>query len=224
MLRLAVLASGTGSNFRAILEHIREGRINAEIALLLCNVPDAPALNIAKDAGISVWAADHKSYPSRSAFDKAMVEAMRAARVEAVILAGYMRILSPGFIQAYSGRILNIHPSLLPAFPGAHGADDALAYGVKFTGCTVHFVVEEMDAGAIIIQAALPVQDGDTRETLMPRVHALEHRIYPQAVAWLASGRLTLEGRTVHLAPTSPAVQAAPVAHALVNPPLEVGF
>ena len=224
MLRFAVLASGTGSNFRAILRHVHEGRINAEIALVLSNVPDAPALTIAREAGISTWAKAHATFPSRAAFDAAMLEAMRSAKIDAVILAGYMRLLSPSFIQAYSGKILNIHPSLLPAFPGAHGADDALAYGVRFTGCTVHFVVEEMDAGAIIIQAALPVEAEDTKETLMPRVHALEHRIYPQAVAWLASGRLSLEGRKARLV-AAPGVRFSPTEMAnLVNPPLEEGF
>lgn len=224
MLRLAVLASGTGSNFRAILEHIRAGRINAEVALLLSNVPDAPALAIAREAGIAVWAKSHKAYPNRAAFDAAMLAAMREAKVEAVVLAGYMRLLSPAFVQAYPGGIVNIHPSILPSFPGAHGADDALNYGVKFTGCTVHFVVEDMDAGAIIVQAALPVRDTDTKETLMPRVHALEHRIYPQAVAWLADGRLRLDGRQVRLVPDARKAPAAPVADGLVNPPLEEGF
>lgn len=223
-MRFAVLASGTGSNFRSILRHVREGRINAEIALVLSNVPDAPVLDIARDAGVPFWAESHRDYPNRAAFDAAMLAAMREAKVDAVILAGYMRLLSPAFIQAYPGRILNIHPSLLPAFAGAHGGADALAYGVKLAGCTVHFVVEEVDAGAVVIQAALPVRQDDTLDTLMARVHPLEHRIYPQAVAWLASGRLSLDGRTVKLAP-DPAASLSPAPeNALVFPPLENGL
>lgn len=225
MFRIAVLASGRGSNFKAILDHIRAGRINAEIALVLSNVPDAPVVRTAKDAGIPVWAASHKEYPSRGAFDGAMLEAMREANVSGVVLAGYMRLLSGAFIQAYSGKIVNIHPSLLPVFPGVSGGADAVDYGVKLAGCTVHFVVEEMDAGPIIIQAATPVLETDTEETLMSRMHVLEHRIYPQAVAWLADGRLAVEGRVVRLLPGKDAVNSAePASSVLVHPPLEQGF
>lgn len=230
MLRIAVLASGRGSNFKAILNHIQAGRIPAEVALLLANVPDAPVLDFAREAGIPVWAESHKAYPSRAAFDQAMLAAMAARGVEAVVLAGYMRLLSPEFIRAYSGRIINIHPSLLPAFPGTSGGPDALAYGVKLAGCTVHFVVEAMDAGPVIIQAALPVEDADTEETFMARVHVLEHRIFPQALAWLAEGRLEIRGRTVRLLPPAstgtrhaPApTGTAPLFPHLVHPPLEL--
>lgn len=225
MLKIAVLVSGRGSNFKAILEHIKAGRINAEIALVLSNVPDAPALAFAREANIPVWAQAHKSYPSRAAFDAAMLEAMKAANVDAVILAGYMRLLSPEFIRAYAGKILNIHPALLPAFPGTSGGPDALAYGVKLTGCTVHFVGEEMDAGPIIIQAAVPVDQADTEDSLMSRIHVLEHRIYPQAVAWLAEGRLVLEGRTVRLLPPKSGRAAnteRPLLPCLIHPPLEI--
>lgn len=225
MLKIAVLASGRGSNFKAILDRVRAGRIAAEIALVLSNNPEAPVLRIAAEAGIPAWAEAHRSFPSRAAFDGAMLAAMRQAGVDAVVLAGYMRLLSPEFIRAYPGRILNIHPALLPAFPGVRGGADALAYGVKLAGCTVHFVVEEADAGPVIIQAALPVLDGDTEESLMERVHGLEHRIYPQAVAWFAQGRLRLEGRAVRLLPSkdiaSPAVSPGP---GLIHPPLEQGF
>ncbi|MDL2209825.1 phosphoribosylglycinamide formyltransferase [Desulfovibrio sp. OttesenSCG-928-O18] len=222
MLKLAVLASGRGTNLQAILDHIRAGRIDAEIALVLSNNPAAPALRIAEEAGIPIWAEAHASYPSRAAFDSAMLAAMREAGIEAVILAGYMRLLSPEFIRAYPGKILNIHPSLLPAFPGAQGGADALAYGVKLAGCTVHFVVEAMDAGPIVIQAALPVLEADTEQSLMERVHALEHRIYPQAVAWFAQGRLVPEGRAVRLLAANRAL--APAGPALIHPPLEQGF
>lgn len=223
MLRIAVLVSGRGSNLKAIVEQIRANRINAGIALVLSNAPDAPALAFARGQGIPVWAESHKNYPSRKEFDAAMLTAMREANVCTVVLAGYMRLLSGEFIRAYEGRILNIHPSLLPAFPGVSGGADAVGYGVKIAGCTVHFVVEAMDAGPVIIQAATFVSEHDTGETLMDRVHALEHRIYPQAVAWFAEGRLTVQGRTVSLAPGAAKAAPAPE-NALVWPPLEEGF
>ncbi|CAK7001731.1 MAG: Phosphoribosylglycinamide formyltransferase [Desulfovibrio sp.] len=238
MLRIAVLVSGRGTNLKAILDHVRAGRIKAEVALVLSNALDAPALDHARAAGVAVWAEDHRSYPSRKAFDAAMMEAMTDAGVSAVVLAGYMRLLSGEFIRAYAGRIVNVHPSLLPAFPGVSGGADAVAYGVKIAGCTVHFVEEAMDAGAVIIQAATFVAETDTPETLMERVHTLEHRIYPQAVAWLAEGRLATEergeGRVVRLAPSAASslapgrAKAAPAPSvaegAFVYPPLEEGF
>lgn len=227
MLRIAVLASGRGSNFKAILDHIESGNINARAVLLLSNVPGAPVLDIARETGVPVWTRSHKDFPSRAAFDEAMLDAMREAGTEAVILAGYMRLLSPAFIRAYEGRILNIHPSLLPSFSGVSGGPDALAYGVKVTGCTVHFVVEDLDAGPVVIQSVVPVRETDTEETLMPRIHAMEHRIYPQAVGWLAENRLTVEGRVVRLLPGREAGTSAVTvldAPALVFPPLEAGF
>lgn len=228
MLRIAVLASGRGSNFKAIVESVNAGNIDAEIALLISNAPDAPVLDYAREAGVPVWAESHKRYPSRAAFDQAMLEAMRAANVEAVVLAGYMRLLGPEFIRAYEGKIINIHPSLLPSFPGTKGGPDALAYGVKLAGCTVHFVVEAMDAGPVIIQAAVPVDAADTEETLMSRIHVLEHRIFPQALAWLAADRLVLEGRTVRLLPPSPGSESAQakafLLPCLIHPPLELAF
>lgn len=223
MLRIAVLVSGRGSNFKALLDHVRAHRINAEIALVLSNVPGAPALDFAREEGLPVWAESHKNYSSRKEFDAAMMTAMNEAGVSAVVLAGYMRILSGEFIRAYQGRMLNIHPSLLPAFPGVSGGADAVGYGVKIAGCTVHFVEEAMDAGPVVIQAATFVAENDTGETLMERVHALEHRIYPQAVAWLADGRLSVTGRTVQLAPASVKAAAVP-GGALIHPPLEEGF
>lgn len=186
---------------QAIQERIAEGRLAARIALVLCNDPEAPAVSLARAAGLPVWARPHAAFPSRADFDAAMLEAMAKAGVEAVVLAGYMRLLSPAFVQAYAGRILNIHPSLLPAFAGADGVAAALAHGAKFAGCTVHIVTEEMDAGPIVIQAALPVREGEDREGLHARIQMLEHRIYPQAVQWFAQGRLRREGRIMHLLP-----------------------
>ncbi len=228
MLRLAVLASGRGSNLQSILRSVSQGRLNARVVLVLSNVPDAPALELARAAGIPTWAQAHKKFPNRAAFDTAMLEAMGKAGADTVALAGYMRLLSPFFLHAYPGRVLNVHPSLLPAFAGANGGADTLEYGAKFAGCTVHFVEEAMDMGPVIIQAALPVRDNENLESLMPRVHALEHRIYPQALQWLASGRLKPRGRVVHLAP-APEGQGELSDHpvpggGIINPPLEKGF
>ncbi|MDL2272493.1 phosphoribosylglycinamide formyltransferase [Desulfovibrio sp. OttesenSCG-928-I05] len=230
-MRLAVLASGRGSNLQAIMQSISRGRLAARVALVLSNVPDAPALGLAEAAGVPVWAKDHRKFSSRARFDAGMLEAMAAARVDAVALAGYMRLLSPAFLNAYPGRVLNVHPSLLPAFTGADGAGDTLAYGAKFAGCSVHIVEEAVDAGPVIIQAAVAVRDNETKESLMPRIHALEHRIYPQALHWLATGKLRLRGRVVHLPPAeygemSPhSAPSMPLPDGcLVNPPLDPGF
>lgn len=231
MMRLAVLASGRGSNLQAILQSIARGRLAARVVLVLSNVPDAPALKLAEAAGVPFWAGDHRKFSKREAFDTAMLEAMAAARVDAVALAGYMRLLSPRFLNAYPGRILNVHPSLLPAFAGADGAGDTLAYGAKFAGCSVHFVEEKVDSGPIIIQAAIAVKGNETKESLMPRLHALEHRIYPQALHWLATGALRQTGRVVYLPPPaygeeqSPGGPCIPLPDGcLVNPPLDPGF
>lgn len=252
MIRIAVLASGRGSNLQAILRHMAQGRIQGRIVRVLSNMPSAPVLDIAKAAGIPAWARSHKDFPgrgeqNRAAFDAAMLDVLRESNVQAVVLAGYMRLLSPAFIQAYPGKILNIHPSLLPAFPGLDGSGDALEYGAKFAGCTVHFVTQDMDAGPVIIQAALPVREGESQESLMPRIHALEHRIYPQALHWFASGRLLIKGRVVRLLPPENTPEAgnsettrfasrpysaagagslgnALAMDCLINPPLEEGF
>jgi phosphoribosylglycinamide formyltransferase-1 len=232
MMRLAVLASGRGSNLQAIVRSISRGRLAARVVLVLSNAPEATALGLAGAAGIPTWAKDHRDFAERRDFDLAMLEAMAAAKVDAVALAGYMRLLSPVFLHAYPGRILNLHPSLLPAFAGTDGAGDTMAHGAKFAGCTVHFVEEAVDAGPIVIQAALSIRDNETLESLMPRIHALEHRIYPQALHWLASGRLRRTGRIVRLSPAgdgetggAPALAARPLPDGcLINPPLDPGF
>ncbi len=225
ILSLAVLASGRGSNFQALVRLMEAGRLSVRVALLLSNKPDCPAVAFAREKGIPVWAEDHRVFPDREAFDQAMLTAMAGAGVEAVVLAGYMRLLSGAFVRAYAGRILNLHPSLLPAFTGSHAGADALAYGARVTGCSVHFVEEELDSGPPVIQAALPVFPEDTEHSLMPRIHALEHRILPQAVSWLAQGRLRLEGRKVRLLPApqqkQTAVGSTEYGSFLVNPPLE---
>jgi phosphoribosylglycinamide formyltransferase-1 len=229
MLRLVVLASGRGSNLQAVSRAIARGLVRARIVLLLSDRPEAPVVETARVTGMPVWAEPFAAYPDRTAFDAAMLAAIHKAGAEAVVLAGYMRLLSRSFLQAFPGKILNIHPSLLPAFPGARGAADTLDYGAKFAGCTVHFVEETPDMGPVIIQAAIPVRDNENLESLMPRIHALEHRIYPQALHWFAEGRLRLRGRTVHLLPPREERYAGPgpdhsSGGAFINPPLEAGF
>lgn len=229
-IQLAVLASGTGSNLNAIIKAIAGGRLEARVRLVLSNRTDAPALDIARQNGIPVWARDHRAYGSREAFDADMLEAIRAAEADTVALAGYMRMLSPVFVKAYAGRILNIHPALLPSFPGLSGHADAIRHGVRITGCTVHFVDEKMDHGPVIIQAAVPVGPNDTPETVIARIHALEHRIYPQALQWLARNRLAIEERRVRLrAARFPvtkvaSAQTGPLGPWMICPPLEEGF
>ncbi|MBO4317184.1 MAG: phosphoribosylglycinamide formyltransferase [Mailhella sp.] len=198
-LDLAIVASGSGTNAQAMFDAIAADRLDARVRLVLSNRPGAKVLDRAAAFGAPALCLDHKLYASREDFDLAMVSALREAGVDTVALAGYMRIVTPAFLRAFPNRVLNIHPALLPSFPGAHGGRDALAYGVKFTGCSVHFVSEEMDAGPIIIQAAVPVLDNDTEDSLMERIHPLEHIIYPQALQWLAEGRLSIEGHSVRL-------------------------
>ena len=195
--RIGVLLSGRGSNFEALADSIAAGRIpNAEIAIVVSNRESAPGIEKASARGIAA-----KAIPStglqREAYDKLVVEALRGSKVDLVCLAGYMRLLSPYFVAAFPNRILNIHPSLLPAFPGLEAQRQALEHGVKFTGCTVHFVDENLDAGAIVLQAVVPVKDCDTVETLSERVLAEEHRIYTEAVRIVLEGRYRIEGRRV---------------------------
>lgn len=222
-LKIAILASGSGTNAQAMIDKAAAGVLDVDIRLIVSNRPGAGVLERARQAGVPCAVLDHKEYASREAHDAAMVQALRASGAEYIVLAGYMRLLTPVFLEAFAGRVLNLHPALLPSFPGAHGAADALAYGVKLTGCSVHFVEEEMDAGPLIIQAAVPVNAGEPLDDLMPRIHALEHRIYPQALQWLACGRLRREGRQVYLAPgRAPALR--PDGDWFVWPPLEEGF
>lgn len=195
--RIGVLLSGRGSNFEALADSVAARRIpNAEIAIVISNRESAPGIEKARARGIAA-----KVIPStglqREAYDKLVVEALRGSKVDLVCLAGYMRLLSPYFVAAFPNRILNIHPSLLPAFPGLEAQRQALEHGVKFTGCTVHFVDENLDAGPIVIQAVVPVKDCDTVETLSERVLAEEHRIYTEAVRIVLEGRYRIEGRRV---------------------------
>lgn len=204
-LRLGVLASGSGSNLQAILDACAAGRLDAEVLVVVSDVPGAFALERARAAGAAAEVVDWAASPGREAHDARLVEALRRHGVDTVALAGYMRLVSPVLLSAFPGRVLNIHPALLPSFPGLHVQAAALAHGAKFSGCTVHFVDEEMDHGPIVIQAVVPVRDDDTADTLAARILREEHRIYPQALQYLAEGRLRVEGRRVLLDPPSPA-------------------
>ena len=201
--KLGILCSGRGSNLASIIEAIERGEIPAEIAVVIADKRDAYALERARAKGIPAVAVVYRDYAERADFERAMLDELQAHGVTLVILAGFMRILSPVFVHAYTGRILNIHPALLPSFPGAHAHRDALAYGVKVSGCTVHFVDEGMDSGPIILQASVPVMEDDTEETLAARVLEQEHRIFPEAIKLYVEDRLRTDGRRVHILPAA---------------------
>jgi phosphoribosylglycinamide formyltransferase-1 len=195
--RIGVLLSGRGSNFEALAASVSSGRIpNAEIAIALSNREDARGIEKARALGIEARVISSKGL-EREAYDKLVVAALQEKRVDLVCLAGYMRLLSPQFITAFHHRILNIHPSLLPAFPGLEAQRQALEHGAKFSGCTVHFVDENLDAGPIVLQACVPVKDSDTPETLSERILREEHRIYAEAVRIVLEGKFRVEGRRV---------------------------
>ena len=198
---LGVLCSGRGTDLQSIIDAIARGEVHASIGVVLADKPDAYALERAKKAGIPAVCVNRKEYEDRESFEKALLAELSRAGVALVVLAGFMRVLTPYFVRAYAGRIMNIHPALLPSFPGAHAHRDVLAYGVKVSGCTIHFVDEGTDSGPIIAQAAVPVLDGDTEETLGARVLKEEHRLYPQVIEWYCEGRLQVEGRKVCVLP-----------------------
>jgi phosphoribosylglycinamide formyltransferase 1 len=196
-LVLGVLASGRGSNLQAILDAIEAGRCPARVAVVVSDRKDAPALERARRAGARAVHLDPRAYPDRVAFDEAVAEVLDQHATELVCLAGYMRVLSPEFVRRFPGRILNVHPALLPAFPGLHAQRQALQHGVKVAGATVHFVDEGVDTGPIVLQSAVPVLDNDTEDTLAARILVEEHRLYPEAIRLYAEGRLGVEGRRV---------------------------
>ncbi len=197
-LRIAVMASGKGSNLEVIIDAAQQGKCPVDVAMVLSDRPEAGALDIARRSGIEeVVHLDPKAFPDRASFDAACAERIEATGCEWIVLAGYMRILSSHFVRRFPGRILNIHPSLLPAFPGAHAVEDALAYGVKLTGCTVHLVDEVLDGGPILAQAVVPVHEDDDRDTLHARIQEQEHRLYPETLKRIAEAGFTLEGRLV---------------------------
>ncbi len=223
-LPLAVLVSGGGSNLQSLIDRIEAGVLDAEIRLVVSNNPEAYGLARARRHGIPTKVVVHSEYPTRGGFDREVLRAIAAAKAEAVILAGFMRILTAGFVNSFPQRILNIHPALLPSFPGAHGQRDAAGYGVRISGCTVHFVDEIMDHGPIVIQAAVPAEPGEGGDSLGERILRMEHRIYPQAVQWLAQGRLSVEDRFVRLTGSEQPADMLGAGPCLVWPPLEQGF
>ncbi len=194
---VAILISGRGSNMMSLVEAARDPNYPAEVILVISNRPEAPGLAWAAAQGLPTKVIDHKSYPNREDFDAALHEALVASGAEIVCCAGFMRLMTAGFVEKWSGRMLNIHPSLLPAFKGLDAQAQALATGVKIAGCTVHFVEPEMDSGPIIAQAAVPVADDDTPDTLAARILSAEHKLYPHALRLVASGNARLEGRRV---------------------------
>ena len=199
-LRLGVLASGTGSNLQSILDACAHGRIPAQVAVVISNLTSAKALDRAREAGVRAILLPHQLSPSREAYDEQLVSVLREHEVELVCLAGFMRLITPVLLRAFENRILNIHPALLPSFPGLHAVRQALKAGVKISGCTVHVVDEGTDTGPIVVQAAVPVLEGDDEESLAARILAQEHRCYPWALRLWAEGRVALEGRRVRIA------------------------
>jgi phosphoribosylglycinamide formyltransferase-1 len=196
--RIAVMASGKGSNLKAILRAVKHGECQVDVRLVLSDKPDAGALDIARAAGVpEIVYQNPKDYENREAFDDACADVIEAAACNWIVLAGYMRILSAGFVGRFRNRIVNIHPALLPAFPGGHAVEDALRYGVKITGCTIHLVDEVVDGGPILSQAAVPVLDSDTVESLHNRIHAEEHRLYPATLNRLVKEGFHIRGRRV---------------------------
>lgn len=199
MLKLGILASGNGSNLQAIIDAMEDKRLDAEIRVVISDNPDAYALERAKKHSVKTAIITKDKLPKKSDFDAELLRALKENGVELVVLAGFMRILSPAVIKAFPMRVMNIHPSLLPSFPGLDAQKKALDYGVKFSGCTVHFVDEGVDTGPIIIQAVVPVKENDTVETLSKRILSEEHRIYPEAIKLFSEGRLVIQGRRVSI-------------------------
>ena len=198
-LRVGVLASGRGSNLQAILDAAQAPDYPARVVVVISDREMATALDRARAAGIEALFVNPKDFSDREAFDRRLVQELEARGVELVCNAGYMRILSPAFVRAFAGRAINVHPALLPAFPGLHAQRQAIAAGVKLAGVTVHFVDEGVDTGPIIGQASVPVHDDDTEESLAARILAEEHRLYPEVVRWIAEGRVSVDGRRVRV-------------------------
>ncbi len=195
--KLGILASGRGTNLQAIIDSIENGELNARIAVVLSDQKDAPALERARTMGIEAIGLSPKSFAGKQEYDQALARELKNRKIDLVCLAGYMRILGPEFIRTFEGKIINIHPSLLPAFPGLHVQQQAIDYGVKFSGCTVHFVEEEVDSGPIILQAVVPVHDTDDADTLAERILIQEHLIYPRAIQMIIENRLHIDNRKI---------------------------
>ncbi|ANA80985.1 phosphoribosylglycinamide formyltransferase [Paenibacillus glucanolyticus] len=198
--RIAVFASGKGSNFQALVDAQLSGALGGDICILVCDKPQAPVVELAAAANVDTFVFQPKEYASKEEYERNIAVELQQRGVELIVLAGYMRLLSPSFVEFYSGRIINIHPSLLPAFPGKDAIGQALAYGVKLTGVTVHFVDGGMDTGPVIAQKAVEIKEGDTAEVLAERIHHVEQRLYSEVVSWFAQRRISLNGRNVTIA------------------------
>ena len=214
-LKLAVLASGGGTNLQSIIDQCQHGLVDAEIGLVISNNPSAGALVREEQAGIDSVCINHRNFDNREDFDQAVVATLQEAGTELVVLAGFMRIISAVFLQAFPERIINIHPALLPAFPGLHVQQQALDYGAKFSGCTVHIVDGGVDTGPIIAQAVVPIFSDDSEETLAARILEQEHKIYPQVIQWFAEARVKINGRLVQI------TNGKNIEAHLTNPPSE---
>jgi len=199
LLKIGVLVSGSGTNLQSILDACARGELPARVVCVISNKTDAYALERAKGAGIPALHLDHRAHAGREAYDDALVATLREFGVELVVMAGFMRIITPVLLEAFPMSVMNIHPALLPAFPGLHAQRQALEYGAKFAGCTVHFVDAGTDTGPIIMQAAVPILEEDTEETLSARIQKEEHRVYPEAIKLFAQGLLSVKGRQVRV-------------------------
>ena len=199
LLKIGVLVSGSGSNLQSILDACAAGRLKARVVCVISNVADAYALERAQAAGVPALHLDHRAHSGREAYDQALVTTLREFGAELVAMAGFMRIITPVLLDAFPMAVMNIHPALLPAFPGLHAQRQALEYGVKVAGCTVHLVDPGTDTGPIIMQAAVPIVEGDTEQTLSARIQKEEHRVYPEAIRLFAQGLLSVEGRQVRV-------------------------
>lgn len=199
-INVGVLASGRGTDFQSLIDARDRGELDANLAVLVCNVPDAPVIGRAQEHGVPALVVDHRKYgKDREAFEREVVRVLRDHKVDLVVFAGFMRLVTGYFIREFPSRIINIHPALLPSFPGTHGHEEAIRHGVKVSGCTIHFVDESVDGGPIILQKAVPVVEGDTVETLSARILEQEHIFLPLAVRLFAEGRLRVEGRHVRI-------------------------
>ena len=216
MLKIGVLASGRGSNFQAIIDEIEKGKLKASVEVLITDSDSAYAIERAKKHNLKYLFINPKEFKTKDDFFSRIADELRSSGVELVILAGFMRIVRKPLIDAFRNRIMNIHPALLPSFPGLHGQRQAVDYGVKIAGCTVHFVDEGMDTGPIIIQAAVPVHSGDTEDTLSERILALEHQIFPEAIRLFSEGRLEIKGRNIRIK------DQPQISSSIVNPPLSM--
>jgi len=196
-LRIAVFASGNGSNFQAIADAVQAGKLDVSIELLVCDKPQAPVVARAERAGVEAFVFKPKDYASREAYEQEILQKLRDKQVDLVVLAGYMRIITSVLVEPYEGKMINIHPSMLPSFPGVNAIGQALQYGVKVTGVTVHFVDGGLDSGPIIAQRAVDILPGDTEESVAARIHAVEQELYPQVIEWIAAGKVSIAGRHV---------------------------